>query len=259
MFYRALSTVLGFLFPKPEVKGVGINVHSVKLPVDKLKAIDIAWVRIDLPENEWTDGKAKELREHYKDFGQLWIASHTWPNLERKARYLKSLGLSDLELFNEPKLLGITTKQYFEAFKSLKKVFKGRIYAPSLSTWTNEKFYLEELIKMGMRGFIKAVHFYWEGTPEETAEVWKRECPDAVCTEICWLESHNYRNRLGISSNAEAFLRAKKAFEGMTWCWYRAPDEGGEHDTGLFSRDDLWKFIYPNETYEEILASGGST
>ena len=233
------------------VRGVGLNVHAQKLPIARLKAIGIEWVRIDLQRKDWNRDRAQQLFKHYKnDFGILWIVYQDFPDPAAHALELMRMGVRDIEIFNEPKMAGIHPRDYARKFKDVQQAVKGRarLYGPSLSTWTNERYYLNEAKAHGMKDFIPAVHFYWEGTPEETARKWRAQAPDAVCTEITFPD--DYRRQLGIKSIGEAFLRSKKAFQGLTWCWYRGPNPD-KVDTGLFDWDGA-EFTRPNATYWEI-------
>src|SRR5579862_1634924 len=130
--------------PPSRIAGIGINCHSESLPVDDLKAIGVSWVRIDVPGGPSTFGRIKPLVDHYRDFGQLWVLPQSAGDVGQAAKVLVAAGVTEIEVFNEPDLNGITPSSYVRSFRAVRQAVgaSARLYGQSLCTWLDRKSYL---------------------------------------------------------------------------------------------------------------------
>lgn len=247
--------------PASKIVGVGLNVHSEMLPIDKIKAIGIQWVRIDLGKG-LTMSQVKALVSHYRDFGQLWTDHQQVADPVSSARMLLSAGITDIEVYNEPEQAHIAPAAYAKTFVDIRKAVDGRarLYGPSIGTWDQAKRYLHDCIDGGMKPDVLSFHGYIQNDSTQLA-AWAANAKSygipVVISEIGYpdyLGAVPYRAKMH-KNMGELFVETKNALRDTPWCYYDGPNPTGDGNTGLFDWKDHVGFAQPNQNYNDIVAA----
>lgn len=254
---RARATARAIEAPPTKIKGLGINCHMELLPTSDLKAIGVKWVRLDRGNWKLDRAQIKERLDHYRDFGVLWILGKDDP--VKEARMVADLGVADIEVLNEPKLNSVTVRDYAAIFAAVKDAVgnRTRLYGPSLSTWTAERFYLDSALREGIKPDVLSFHAYLQTSPSQIRD-WIDQAKTyglpVVVTEAGYpnyLGPTPYRARM-TDSIADLFMKTKDAMGDTPWCWYDGPNPPGDYGTGLFDWDGA-AYRKPNANYDAIL------
>lgn len=247
--------------PASKIVGIGLNVHSEQLPVDKIKAIGIQWVRIDLGKG-LTMSQVKALVAHYRDFGQLWTDHQQVADPVSSARMLLEAGVTDIEVYNEPEQAHITPVAYAKMFQDIRKAVDGRarLYGPSIGTWDQAKHYLNDCIDGGMKPDVLSFHGYIQNDAIQlaawAADAKKYGIPVAI-SEIGYpdyLGTVPYRAKMH-KNMGQLFVETKNALAGTPWCYYDGPNPTGDGNTGLFDWKAHEGFTQPNQNYNDIVSA----
>lgn len=250
--------------PAPTAKsmpftGPGINTHGQLLPVHRLKAIGIRWVRGDWEARELTQERVKAFLKHYKGLPCLITLQQKTPNAPAVARNLVQWGATDLELGNEPERPEFSPDgtawdgaRYGRWFASVHKAVGGRarLYGPATGVWLPE--FTAAAVRAGMRADFLSWHGYGrtlsgvKGVYTEARAMFGRE---SINTEIGFGVGENYPVKL---HPADAYIAAKKAFGNRPWCYYDGPNGNADKRVGLFEWNGKdWSTV--TDTYRRIL------
>jgi hypothetical protein len=241
---------------------MGLNCHSEKLPLDKMRALGIRWVRIDL-QAYLTPDMIRDLVSYYHDFGQLWIDHQLAGDVVANARILVSCGVTDIEVINEPEQNGYTPERYGRIFAEVQRAVgtTARLYGPAVGNWPGNKRYIDQAIAAGMRPDVLSFHGYDEEKPEDFAW-WTSEAKSlgvpVVISELAFPDYNGptpYRLKMK-DSLGSLFLRTKKTLKDVAWCWYDGPNPEHNNNSGLFDQDPRTKqFSVPNGNYSALLSA----
>lgn len=246
--------------PASRIHGIGLNCHGERLPLDKIKAIGIEWVRLDLSKGLPLD-QIRSLKEYYRDFGQLWIDHQETHDAVGSARLLIEAGVTDIEVYNEPEQDHIPPASYAKTFQAVRQAVAGRarLYGPSVGTWTAAKYYVNESIDAGMRPDALSFHGYLPRSATELAE-WVDDARKyglpVVVSELgfpTYLGALPYRVSMKDSIGV-LYRKTRDAMSGKPWCFYDGPNPEGDNDSGLFDWDGR-AFTKPNHNYRDIVAA----
>ena len=240
--------------------GPGLNTHGQLLPVDKIKAIGIRWVRGDAAPDQVTEESVKRFLKHYRGMPVLWIIQQKTPDAPKVALDLIRWGVTDLELGNEPERpefspdgTAWTGARYGKWFAAIRKSVSGRarLYGPATGV------YLPDFNANAIRAGMKADFISWHGYGRDLAaisrvygDVSKRFGKQSINTEVGFGEGPNYPVKL---HPADAFIAAKKLFGNRPWCYYDGPNGNADKRVGLFEWDPVrgnWEKV--TETYRRI-------
>ncbi|HVT11387.1 MAG TPA: glycosyl hydrolase [Fimbriimonadaceae bacterium] len=246
--------------PESKIVGIGLNVHSERMPIDKLKAIGIKWVRIDLGRG-MPPSAVRGLVSHYRDFGQLWTDHQEGPDPIAAAKELLDAGVTEIEVYNEPEQAHISPTDYARTFQQIRAVVNGRarLYGPSIGTWDQAKRYLNDCIDAGMRPDVLTFHGYLQNNSAQLS-TWAADAKGyglpVVVSEIGYpirLGAVPYRDKMH-KSMGPLFIETRDALRDTPWCLYDGPNPAGDNDTGLFDWDGHG-FNKPNRNYDDIVAA----
>lgn len=224
------------------ISGMGINCHFTELPVRDLKAIGVQWVRVDLGGGPMRYESVKRVVDHYKDFGILWLIGNEDHDGVAEARLVASLGVTDIEVLNEPEFTSVKPSQYASFFRRVRNAVGNRVrlYGPSINTWNRGKPYLDAVLDEGIPLDGITFHPYLVVTDRvEDMSGWVRQAKSfglpVIASEIGFTTKDPYRaSGAGGSSLAGLFIRTKRALDGIPWCWYDGPNPPEDNDGGLF-------------------------
>lgn len=235
------------------IVGIGLNCHSEKLPVDKLRALGIRWVRLDTGRG-LTSAQIRDLVSYYRDFGQLWIDHQLTGDPVKTARMLVDAGVQDIEVLNEPEQNDVTAQQYAQKFKAIRTAVgtRARLYGPVIGVWTTSKSYVDAAIDAGMSPDVLSIHGYGERAPEDFKpwiDAVKRYGIPVVVTELA------FDGPSTTSMSLEDFIVRTNAAMGTTpWCYYDGPNPNDNRDQGIFDFNPSTKrFDVPNSHYWSFL------
>lgn len=230
--------------PKPN--GMGINTNGILLPFAPLRSLDVKGIRGDV----YSRDQVLDIGHAYAEggFWQLWIASQNDPVSQALSASHICL---DIEVANEPKLSGISPRDYVRTFaevrKALKSVrWKGRLWGPSLSTWKDERFYLDECLGLGLKPDGLCAHGYMvsEGKRLDPSVIvsWTREMKSYGLpiwwTEIGFPSSLGPVNPYRVGALSDNIAAMKKYLAGETWVLFNGPNPASALGTGLFDSAD---------------------
>jgi hypothetical protein len=245
-----------------KILGMGLNCHSEKLPLDRMRALGIRWVRLDL-QNYMTPTIIRDLVSYYRDYGQLWIDHHLAGDVVRNAQILVSCGVTDIEVINEPEQNGFPPELYAARFKAVQRAVgtSARLYGPAVGDWPRNKGYIQRAIAAGARPDVLSFHGYDEEKPEDFA-AWVNEAKrlgvPVVISELAFPDYNGatpYRLRMH-DTLGSLFLRTRKALQDTAWCWYDGPNPVNDNNSGLFDQDPRTKlFSIPNQNYSALLSA----
>jgi hypothetical protein len=236
--------------------GPGVNTHGQLLPVDKLRAIGIRWVRGDLPVKDVSEQSVKEFLGHYRGMPVLWILSQHSRNAPDMAKRLVRWGVTDIEVSNEPDLAAFNLErrpwsgtEYGRWFGAIRRAVgpNVRLYGPVLSGYSAT--FIDDAIRAGMSTVAIDVHGYNIGNlpafVDSVANRWKLP---VIVSEI-GVESRD-------ANPANHFLAWKRAMGDRPWCWYDGPKTDWR---GLFDQDSgSNRWSRPTNVYRSIVAGLGS-
>lgn len=243
-------------------KGPGLNTHGELLPIDKIKAIGIRWVRGDLPPQAVTEQNVKAFLRHYRGMPVLWILQQKTPNGPEVAKKLRSWGITDLEIGNEPEeaqfsdnARGWTAARYGKWFASIRSAVgtSMRLYGPSNGVYRPD--YIQEAIDNGMKADAITWHGYWKTINDmawTAVECERRFHLPSVCSEVALTsKAANYPLR---AHPADTFMDAKTKMGDLAWCYYDGPNANPDKSVGLFDWDGK-SWSIPTDTYRRMLAN----
>lgn len=246
-----MITVIAFVFSLMPFAGAGVNTHGQLLPLDKLRAIGIGWVRADVPVSENSEDRFRQVLGHYKGMPVVWTLSQKDPHPDRTARLLVKCGCKDIEVFNEVDLSAFnpekrpwTPREYAKRFAVVRKAVgkSARLYGPATSTWMPS--FIGTAIHYGMQA--DGISFHGYGVPElsaaaaETESRWKLP---VLITEDAVLDG---------SSSAFWFLSRSMEMGRRPWCFYDGPATDAR---GLFGWSSGYTWDRPTAVYGAILSA----
>ena len=243
--------------------GPGLNTHGQLLPVDKIKAIGIKWVRGDMPPEQLTERKVKDFVRHYQGMPILWIIQQKTPNAPSVAKDLRSWGITDLEVGNEPDVAEFssdrrpwTAARYGRWFASIRAEVGSsmRLYGPATGVW------MPDFVRGAIDNGMQADAISWHGYAKTIVDVaWtSSECErlfklPSICSEIGFGEGPNYPVKL---HPALAFMESKRKLGNIAWCYYDGPNGNADKRVGLFEWNGKnWETT--TSTYDQIKAAVG--
>jgi hypothetical protein len=231
--------------------GPGINTHGQLLPVDKLRAIGVRWVRGDLPAGEVNEHKIREFLAHYRGMPVLWILSQQTRNAPAVAQQLVKWGVSDLEIANEPDLPDFNIEkrpwsgaQYGRWFKAVRQAVGPdvRLYGPVLSGYSAS--FIDEALRAGMSPAAIDIHGYSiANLPSFVDSATNRWKLPVIVSEI----GPHARD----GNPANLYLAWKRAMGERPWCWYDGPKTDWR---GLFDHERGNRWSRPTPVYHSIVA-----
>lgn len=242
--------------------GTGINTHAQLLPIDKLKAIGIQWVRADAEVNRLTEAKAAQVRKYYDPMPIMWMLDNRTWDWVGDAKKLYRAGIRHLEALNEPDgawFLYLTPEQAADRFLEIRFAVPRsmKMYGPSCTTWNPD--YVERFLRRigpKYRELVDGIsgHLYMRRV-EDMAAVYL-ECQirwglPFICTET-GLTPHN-RATPEKRIAPDFFLEIRKQLGYLPVCYYDGPNGNADKTMGLFEwngRD--WSTV--TDTYRRILA-----
>ncbi len=245
--------------PASKIVGFGLNCHAERLPLDKLRALGVKWVRLDTGGLKLDD--LPGLVDYYKDFGQMWTDHQMTHNPVGFARKLVDCGVSDIEVYNEPEQNGISPSEYAREFRAVRNAVgtRARLYGPAVGNWPGNKGYLNACLDAGMLPDVISFHGYDESRPEDFND-WvsdaRRYGVPVVITELAFPDYNGpapYRIRMNDSLES-LVVRTHSAVSATAWCFYDGPNPDNNNDNGIFDYNPrTHRFDIPNAHYQSLL------
>lgn len=240
--------------------GPGLNTHAQLLPIAKIKAIGIKWVRGDAPPEEVTEARVKGFLRHYRGMPVLWILQQKTRNAPEMAKKLRDWGVTDLEVGNEPDEPKFSSDgrpwsaaKYGKWFASIRKAVGSsmRLYGPATASWQPD--YIQQAIANGMQADGVTWHGYWKTINDlawTAVECERRFHLPSVCSEVGFsFDAPNYPLR---AHPSDSYLDAKIKMGDLAWCYYDGPNANADKTVGLFEWNGKdWETT--TETYRRIL------
>jgi hypothetical protein len=248
-----MKTLLGFLLVVMATfavalpfAGPGVNTHGQLLPIDKLKAIGVRWVRGDVPAEQNTQETVRAFVRHYRAVGMpiLWILPQTATDPAAMASDFYHWGVTDVEVSNEPEQ-GIfnplqkiwTGTQYGRWFAGISNAIgrKLRLYGPAVGSW--DPVFIRDAIRSGMDAQGVTFHGYWR-SPEQI-EATMYECKGrfglpAICTEVGFPANLGPTAYPFGGNSVASFLSMRKVMGSLPWVYYDGPNANEDKSVGLF-------------------------
>jgi hypothetical protein len=219
-------------------------------------------VRIDLGGRGLRPAAVKHIIDHYRDFGILWLLQRDNHDPVEEARLVASLGVTDIEVLNEPDYIPMRPNAYAALFRRVRDAVgtRVRLYGAATGKWVDSKRYLEAVLDEGARPDVISFHAYLERS-EKTEDMasWASEAKryglPVIVSEVGYPTTNRYRERFdGGSSYAGLFIRTKRALDSVPWCWYDGPNPADNGDAGMFDLRPGVGYV-PNRNYYDTKAA----